>query len=510
MGMDGPIGRENADPSTSQRLAIISTPRSGNTWLRFLLATTYKLKGMGEEQIAVHHPEDVDWSNLPGRCVLQIHWMPTDSFRKRLDDNGFQPIVVARHPLDVLLSILQFAPRDGKTAAWLEGAGGDELAIHGALPSSKAFLDYACGPRASALLDVSRAWWEVPGVRRVRYEDLVRETVPRLRELLDGLAPYGPGALRDAVEANAIQNLRAEHASQMHHFWQGRPGLWRHLIPPETVRAIRQAQAPVFDTIGHDSEPDDALTPDAADARWYRIELDSSRGQFEATRKTQIEARAEADALRGELAALRDLRQQLQSQLDAAREGWDADRRAFSSICDAMNGERAGWTVTRDDLWNRLTYALERLAEVERRRDEAHARIQALETEAVDAAGQRDACENRALEIERERDEWRVRFEAGQQSVTEAARRVAAADQELARLAARAAHDGDLIARTQREIRPYRLVDPLRMVNRLHESLARLKYSLGQARRASDSGALAPHRGPHGRPAHQESAPRCE
>ena len=53
------------------RLALVSTPRSGNTWTRAPLGSLYEL-----EQIPVHTPEEVDWEHLPRRCVIQIHWYP--------------------------------------------------------------------------------------------------------------------------------------------------------------------------------------------------------------------------------------------------------------------------------------------------------------------------------------------------------------------------------------------------------------------------------------------------
>ena len=50
------------------RLAVLSTPRSGNTWLRHLLAASF-----GLEQQAVHNPGEIDWLRLPAhtscRCI---------------------------------------------------------------------------------------------------------------------------------------------------------------------------------------------------------------------------------------------------------------------------------------------------------------------------------------------------------------------------------------------------------------------------------------------------------
>src|SRR5262245_44560627 len=83
------------------RIVVISTPRSGNTWLRHLLAKIY-----GSQELAVHNPADVDWAAIPVDCILQIHWRPTPEFLSLLERHGFRVVVLARHPFDVLLSIL--------------------------------------------------------------------------------------------------------------------------------------------------------------------------------------------------------------------------------------------------------------------------------------------------------------------------------------------------------------------------------------------------------------------
>ena len=57
------------------RLAIVSTPRSGNTWLRKLLASMYDLP-----QIAVHTPGEIARQSLPPKVILQIQWRDTDNF----------------------------------------------------------------------------------------------------------------------------------------------------------------------------------------------------------------------------------------------------------------------------------------------------------------------------------------------------------------------------------------------------------------------------------------------
>jgi hypothetical protein len=232
-------------------------------WLRRLLVAAY-----GLEERSAHTPDEVDWEMLPDRCALQLHWRSTRAFRKRLQRHGFSVAVIARHPLDVLVSILHFAPHEPQTARWLHGEGGSEEPLLGADPTSAAFLAYATGPRAKALLSVTPAWWAHADAR-TRYEDLVADPARELGRMVDALGgePAVPPA--KAVEAASFGRLRDE-ATNMH-FWQSRPGLWNELVPTRFALAIASAHPAMLD-LGY-SVGVDAPT---ARARWSAIAAEAS------------------------------------------------------------------------------------------------------------------------------------------------------------------------------------------------------------------------------------------
>src|SRR4051794_20484801 len=141
------------------RLAINSTPRSGNTWVRMQLAALY-----GLEQIPVHHADEIDWGNLPARCVIQTHWWPLDPFLEQLANNRVRVVVLARHPLDVLMSWLNLAYYKHQDGRCPGGGACTECGIAGVSPTSRAFLDYAAGGLGRLLLCHTPAWWYRPGV----------------------------------------------------------------------------------------------------------------------------------------------------------------------------------------------------------------------------------------------------------------------------------------------------------------------------------------------------------
>lgn len=247
------------------RVAIISTPRSGNTWLRSMLAML-----LDAEQIAVHSPDDLDWNNLPPEnCVLQLHWRKTSAFKRILVENNFNIIVLQRHPLDVLLSILQFAPQEPQTMHWLNGEGGDEAIIYGQSPVSNAFLEYACSARARALLSVSAEWSLDPDVILVRYENLVGDTENTLRDTLFSLGVYRSN-ITDIVARNSIDILR--RTSNNGHFWQGKVGMWKKHIPIEMAKIIAMNQSSVFSELEHDELAYGGVTTDTAKKYWEKLD----------------------------------------------------------------------------------------------------------------------------------------------------------------------------------------------------------------------------------------------
>jgi hypothetical protein len=253
------------------RVAVISTPRCGNTFLRHLLGQVYEAR-----ELAVHNPADIDWPALPPDCVLQIHWHRSPDFLSLLQRHRFHIVVLARHPLDVLLSILHYALHDDSSQRWLEGQTGSEAPIYGAMPCSCAFLQYATGARAAALLAVSRQWWDLPQAQKVHFERLVANPVQELDILLKGFGEPPRRSITDAVAANTLAKLRAHSDTQKvpegdHHFWQGTPGLWKRLLPAEMAFAIAAAHAEVFSALGYVCDPDLLLDRAQADGTWVEL-----------------------------------------------------------------------------------------------------------------------------------------------------------------------------------------------------------------------------------------------
>lgn len=246
------------------RLALLNTPRSGSTWLRCLLGTTF-----GLEEFSAFLPEDVRWNSFPECGVLHLHAYPSRALRKLLWRHRIRPVIVRRHPIDVLISILHFAPHEPNTAKWLGGLGGDERELYEATPTSPAFMRYATSARARALLSVSPAWADVDDALIVSYERLAARPVESLNQIARIL---GATAARDPQEAVELHSLaRHRSASRNQHYWRGQPGLWRRLVTTEAAAQIADSQPLAFRTFGYEADADPALTTESAAANWEQL-----------------------------------------------------------------------------------------------------------------------------------------------------------------------------------------------------------------------------------------------
>ncbi|MEP6535447.1 MAG: hypothetical protein ABJF23_09035 [Bryobacteraceae bacterium] len=241
---------------------LACTPRTGNVWFRRLLAGA--LRGT---HLSAHQPDEIDWYGLQPPCIVAMHWHRLPAFREFLAARQFDVIVMLRHPLDVLISILHFCQQEPATAKWLGGEGGTEASLLGANPAGPEFLQYALSRRAHALLGISAEWYSHARAV-VRYEELVMETEETLMRTLASLGQEPIESLTEVVRSNSLERLRPYGE---HHFWRGEPGLWRRLIIPEFRRQIYERHRELFQLWGYDVAEDGDLSLSEARSNWSTV-----------------------------------------------------------------------------------------------------------------------------------------------------------------------------------------------------------------------------------------------
>lgn len=251
---------------SNSRFAIVSSPRSGNTWFRNMISDLF-----GLPQLAVHRIDNV--SELPDSVVLQFHTYPTKAALEFFAVNGFRVLAIARHPLDILMSVLHFSQHEPQVENWLDGETGAERLL-GASPTSTAFYDYALSTGFSHLLNVTPQW---KGILEFDsfffYENLIANPQAELSKLWseETLAQENIAqSIEEAVDRNSLDRLARE---SNHHGWKGLVNNWVNYIPASLAQEVLQRNSAAFDELGYSVDQAKELSNSQIDLKWLSNKL---------------------------------------------------------------------------------------------------------------------------------------------------------------------------------------------------------------------------------------------
>lgn len=188
---------------------IASYPKSGNTWVRFLLYTY--LVGPVESSAAVERaiPTLDSTPDLPHRdgelTLVKTHHLYS-ALPPGVETSGF--IYIARHPKDVLLSNLNYQRLIQERAFNERVTDADYARLfirHGGEPEWR-FRGYG------GLEEHIASWLDRPAVPHIilRYEDLKADTRAQLRNIVEFLGlPIDEARLDRAVDLSSFEQMRA-------------------------------------------------------------------------------------------------------------------------------------------------------------------------------------------------------------------------------------------------------------------------------------------------------------
>lgn len=222
---------------------LASYPKSGNTWIRFILASLLSPK----EEISfrnvdryVPDPERVDFSieDLRTRRVIKTHWPFFDLFPKA--------IYLVRDPRDVFISYYKYAYNNGWYQGDLEGFGSFR-AIYGE------WEDHVAGALREMRVRPAQICF-------VKYEDLLSKPIEEVRTLALFLnLVRSPDEIASAVKRNSFRSLQAkerlygsETGTSGDFFRKGTAGQWRHDLSRVMIEELTERWRPLLECLGYE------------------------------------------------------------------------------------------------------------------------------------------------------------------------------------------------------------------------------------------------------------------
>lgn len=279
----------------------MGSPRSGSTWLMYLLGEPPRIAALQEPLIGLHlglfasHIVDSREGTLPaGVRVRDLRDDDRYFFSDRQVSNWGPPLrklilkrlaphvprrarcLVVQEPngsegADLLMRVLPrsnllFLLRDGRDVvdslldayrqgSWLDEAFGVGQNLAG--PARVRLIEREAQRWVARAEIVSRAFERHPPGRRllVRYEDLLADTPKELRSIYSWLSLPPPADLQERVEARAFTALPDEARGPGKFSRAATAGLWRENLDPDEQDLCEKVMGPMLTRLGYQVGP---------------------------------------------------------------------------------------------------------------------------------------------------------------------------------------------------------------------------------------------------------------
>jgi hypothetical protein len=219
------LNRFPVDPDRL-KIVILSSPKTGNIWLRYLLHSAYGIQMVDLPQ---------EWSsgcadNLPSRFVTHEHFFPSESLVRWLVESRAVVLTTIRHPGDTFSSYFHYVK-------WNDNASAAMLRQDGDRPGKNAlkFITHWF----PQLYELSLTWAKL-GSHVVRYEDLLVDPLSQLREVTSKIVPLDEERLRAAVFL--CKPAQLTRVLDQRHLRSCSARRWIQELPSEIVDAMASLQ----------------------------------------------------------------------------------------------------------------------------------------------------------------------------------------------------------------------------------------------------------------------------
>lgn len=236
------------------KIIVTSTPKTGNNWVKQLLAAAYHLP-----MHTLTEPfttGEVD--RLGDRWVAHQHYFPMMDLLEWADQNNAIFVTTTRHPGDALLSLYHHIQNR-------QQGTGDDVGMAAIMAQDrKRPGDYTAQyvrREYFYALNVSIAWMRSGLSLVVRYEDLWRDPVAALTELTEQIVPVGQERIERAVAQCQLGMLRKLHDPKGRFFRKGTIGNWVRELPDQVKELFHHLEPypSQFAALGYTMDPNDPL-----------------------------------------------------------------------------------------------------------------------------------------------------------------------------------------------------------------------------------------------------------
>jgi len=228
------------------RILIAATEKTGNTWLKYLLAHVYELPTPYISQDF----SETEADSLGNRWVTHQHFLPERPLLNWAARTRTHLLTMIRHPADILVSLYHYCcnypdhyKEDPAVSAAL-AADVEQRRATADLPHHvvDGELLRVLQERIMCDVNISISWIRSGRSSVVRYEDLRAEPQQTLSTLAETITPVSRDGVERAIHACDIKVLRDNYAIDSRFFRRALIGEWRSALPIHVLHRFAEEE----------------------------------------------------------------------------------------------------------------------------------------------------------------------------------------------------------------------------------------------------------------------------
>jgi hypothetical protein len=223
------------------KILIVSTPRTGNTWIKYCLSLIYDLPVVDFPPPEFWRPFDAHpYDQLGERWIAHQHLPPFAALVQWAQSRGVVLLTTTRHPADTLVSLYHYV-RNFRERTQIDGETSDLLATSSKneksdsnLPASDGLQTYVT-EKFFKTLHFSIAWLQRRLSYGIRYEGLWLKPFETVHALTNQISPVSREHILACLEKCRLEQMRKDAQADAAFFRGGGVGNWKTSLPASIV-----------------------------------------------------------------------------------------------------------------------------------------------------------------------------------------------------------------------------------------------------------------------------------
>lgn len=235
------------------KVLIASQPKTGNVWIRNLLAQAYGLSDLNEkfgDTVPETVSDFIPWVSVhgfPNNSILHQHFFPKNELLQYAKKERIRLVTMVRNPYEAFVSFFFYVNRSphifrGRSPGILVGKSIDD-------PDVMHFL--ATNYRMH--LNMSVQWIESGASSIVRYEDLLADPQEELSHLLENWQTrLSQQVITDAVDYCSAERMRKKGGWKAVHIRTAKAKTWDRYLTEGHLQVFQKHHGDLIQRMGYD------------------------------------------------------------------------------------------------------------------------------------------------------------------------------------------------------------------------------------------------------------------